>query len=337
MTETFNDLTKARKSLMDKMSEVPRTIVYIDSDTSAINAFRDYFTLQQYNIKTFVDPLEAFLWIKSNTVDLVISEIELPMLSGVSLLRKLRLHDKTAKIPFIMVTRNVVKYIPDARNANANDLYPKPLDFEKLHKRIKYLSKIQIENDVNMTLLQKTWSRRIYPGHVKRLLGITFATLMLVASFPILLLIYSYLKIRYKSAITMVDRIGGGYELLQLYHFDTSHDDKFSKFLYRYNIYRWPELLNVIIGDMTLVGNKPLHLDIAQQYTSDRNSLRFLAPTGMTGNRHVYDVSNKKTLHVASEIENDYAMNRSFFYDVVIFLKTIPYLFRTSNDKYLDL
>lgn len=338
MISTFDDLTLARQSLLQKMSEVPRTIVYVDNDVESINSFRDFFTLQQFNIKTFVDPIEAFLWIKTNTVDLVISEIDLPILSGISLLRKLRLHDKTSKIPYILVTRNMVKYIPDAKNAKANDLYPKPLDFDKLLKRIKYLSKIQIDDDVNMKLLQKTWSRRIYPGHIKRFFGLTIGLLLLTLSLPFMLLIGLILKMQNnkESIFKIEEKIGGGYDIVSLYHFNTTQS-KFSKFLTKTNIYRWPEIFNMIIGDISLIGNKPLPLEEAPRYTSDRNSLRFLSPTGLTGIRHLYDIKLKKSIVVATELENDYAMNRNFFKDLKIFLQSLLHLFQTSNNQYFDL
>lgn len=332
-----DDLQQARQNLIDKMSEVPRTIVYVDTDDSSLTAFREFFTLHQYNVKTFTDPLEAFYWIKSNTVDLVVSEISLPILSGVSLLRKLRLHEKMSGIPFILVTSNMVKYIPDAKKSKANDLYPKPLDLEKLLTRIKYLSRIKVDQDSNFYLLQKTWSRKIYPGHLKRLTSFIFASSLFTISLPFQFLIYWILRFQTKNPIISVDKVGAGYDLIHFYNFNTDKNNWFTKFLKKFNIYRWPELFNVIWGDITIIGNKALPLEEAKSYTSDVNSLRFMSPTGLTGLRHIYDVREKKSIHVATALENDYAMKRNLFLDLKIFFKTMPYIFKKSDNNYYDL
>ena len=331
------ELKHARKNLINKMAEVPRTIVYVDTDEDATAEFRDFFTLHQYNVKTFCDPLEAFYWMKKNTVDLIVSEVSLPILSGISLLRKLRLHEKMSDIPFIMVTNNVVKFIPDVKKVKANDLYPKPLDLEKMLTRVKYLSRIKVEQDESFKMLQNTWSRRIYPGHLKRFTSLLSGVVLFLTSLPFLLIIYGVLSFKTKNPIVVEDKIGAGYDLISFYHFNTTLGDKFSSFLKKYNLYRWPELLNVIFGDITMVGNKALTLSEAKQYTSDKNSVRFLAPTGLTGLRHVYDVKLKKSIYVACELENNYAMTRNIFQDVKILFKNLPYFFKQSNSTYYDL
>lgn len=328
------ELNEARQLLFEKMAEVPRTIVYIDNNNYELTRFRDYFS-RFFNVKCFKDPNEAFYWIKHNTVDLIVSEVNLPSLSGISLLRKIKLYPSISDIPFILVSENTIIHIPDAKKANANDLYQKPLNFEKLALRIKYLSKIRVNNNPFFHLLQKSWSKKIYPGHLKRITAFLFALSLLITIMPLLLIIALVIKLQGKSPLIQVNKIGAGYDLLHLINFQIP-DTKFGKFLHTYNIYRWPELLNVIVGDLSLVGNKTLSLEEAEKYTSDHNSVRFLSPSGLTGPRQLYDVNADKSFEHARELENDYAMNRTAIKDLKIFFKSILFLFKNANTLYTN-
>ena len=328
------ELNEARQMLFEKMAEVPRTIVYIDSNNNELKRFKEYFA-HHFNVKTFKDPNEAFYWIKHNTVDLIVSEVNLPSLSGISLLRKIKLYPSISDIPFILVSENTIIHIPDAKKANANDLYQKPLNFDKLALRIKYLSKIRVNNNPFFHLLQKSWSKKIYPGVLKRITAFLFALSSLILFLPFLLIIALIIRIQGLMPLTKVEKIGAGYDLLKLINFQIPKT-KFGKFIHDYNIYRWPELWNVIIGDLSLVGNKALSLDEAAKYTSDHNSVRFLSPSGLTGPRQLYDVKLDKSFENARELENDYAMHRTAIKDLRIFFKSILFLFKNANTLYTN-
>ncbi|MGL1330305.1 sugar transferase, partial [Vibrio parahaemolyticus] len=58
---------------------------------------------------------------------------------------------------------------------------------------------------------------------------------------------------------------------------------KVGKFIRNTSIDELPQLWNVIIGDMSIVGNRPLPLYEAEKLTTDKYAMRFMAPAGITG------------------------------------------------------
>jgi lipopolysaccharide/colanic/teichoic acid biosynthesis glycosyltransferase len=333
----MSELQEVRQILREKMSEVSRTIVFISSSHEDTVSFKEYFSKKDFNIKSFKDPIEAFYWIKNNTTDLIICDVDLSNISGISLLRKIKLHKNISDIPFILTSSSVILYIPDARKAKANDLYQKPLDFDRLFKRIKHLSKIRLHQDDNFKMIQDTWSKKIKAGLFKKITSSVIAAFLLLILSPIFILLYFYSKTQHvKKPLKTVEKIGAGYDILKLYEFEFPNTE-IGLWLTNHNFNKWPELLNVLIGNISIIGNKALPLVEAKMYTSDKYSIRFLAPTGLTGERHFYDIKKNKSIQAACLLENNYAMNRSFFKDILIFFKSIFYIFKKSNHIYYDL
>jgi lipopolysaccharide/colanic/teichoic acid biosynthesis glycosyltransferase len=103
------------------------------------------------------------------------------------------------------------------------------------------------------------------------------------------------------------------------------------KFIRVSSIDELPQLFNILVGDMSLVGNRPLPLYEAEKLTTDHSIERFLAPAGLTG---LWQVSKRGRADM-SEIERiqldiQYARTYSFWGDVHILLKTIPAVFQQT-------
>ena len=93
-----------------------------------------------------------------------------------------------------------------------------------------------------------------------------------------------------------------------------------------------PQLWNVLLGDMSLVGNRPLPPYEAELLTTDEYILRFMAPAGMTG---LWQVTERGklgiTAHSRKMLDVEYAKRCSFWLDLYILLKTPFALFQNKN------
>jgi len=110
------------------------------------------------------------------------------------------------------------------------------------------------------------------------------------------------------------------------------------KFIRNTSIDELPQLINVIKGDMSIVGNRPLPVYEAELLTIDDMSKRFLAPAGITGLWQVElrGKGGKMSEEERKRLDNEYAdhfrgNNFSFWYDIKLILRTIPALLQKGS------
>ena len=107
---------------------------------------------------------------------------------------------------------------------------------------------------------------------------------------------------------------------------------RLGRFLRNTSIDELPQLFNVLRGDMSLVGNRPLPLYEAEKLLTDGYSQRFIAPAGITG---LWQVSRRGKGDMSEEerkaLDVEYAREFSMKKDLEIILKTFPALFQKEN------
>jgi lipopolysaccharide/colanic/teichoic acid biosynthesis glycosyltransferase len=201
---------------------------------------------------------------------------------------------------------------------------------------------------------------------LKRAFDIVVSATALLLLSPLLLLIALIVKLESKGPIFYIaKRAGTGYQIFNFYKFrsmrvgadkelqNLSHlnqysanasngvffkikDDpritKFGNFLRKTSLDEIPQLFNVLIGDMSLVGNRPLPLYEAEKLTKDQIAWRFLAPAGITG---LWQITKRGKEDMSEEeriaLDMEYAMKNSIWLDLKIMFKTIPALLQKEK------
>jgi lipopolysaccharide/colanic/teichoic acid biosynthesis glycosyltransferase len=252
----------------------------------------------------------------------------------------------------------------DADDVYDLNLDPQKLDlrirFLKKFKSIQAKSDIIEEEPAEENPLLKDR----FKYFLKRSFDIVAASMALLLLSPFLAVIAAIIKLQEPGApvFYVSKRVGTGYKVFDFYKFrtmrvgadqeleklstlnqyDTDNSGKKAKFVKIKNDPRvtrfgqWlrntsldelPQLWNILKGDMSIVGNRPLPLYEAKTLTQDRWAMRFHAPAGLTG---LWQVSKrgKSDMSVEERISLDirYATDNSFMEDMKLILRTIPAL-----------
>ena len=236
-------------------------------------------------------------------------------------------------------------------------------------KRVEGLRKLKAYKNSRGDKPYDTFSEdapRYHQWALKRAMDITVSLALLLLLSPFLLLIAIVIKLESRGPVLYIaKRAGSGYRIFDFYKFRTMRAgaDKELKELANQNQYagngdesvffklrndprvtpfgallrktsldELPQLLNVLLGDMSLVGNRPLPLYEAAQLTNNRIAWRFLAPAGITG---LWQITKRGKDSMSSEeriaLDMEYAMKRSFMLDLKILLSTLPALLQRED------
>lgn len=108
---------------------------------------------------------------------------------------------------------------------------------------------------------------------------------------------------------------------------------KVGYYIRKFSIDELPQLINIIKGDMSIVGNRPLPLYEAELLTSDEYVERFIAPAGLTGLWQVIDRGKKGSTssEERKRLDIKYAHEFSFKMDMKIILKTFTSFIQEEN------
>lgn len=185
----------------------------------------------------------------------------------------------------------------------------------------------------------------MYKGYLKRFCDFSFALVVIVIISPlflvILILAFTFNK---GNPFFLQKRSGRNGVIFTIIKFRTMNNDKdssgrylpdskrlhfFGKFLRKSSMDEIPQLLNVLLGDMSIVGPRPLLPEYIELY-NQRQARRHEVNPGITG---WAQVNGRNAISWEQKFEFDvwYVENQSFLLDCKIFFMTIGKLFLTKD------
>lgn len=185
----------------------------------------------------------------------------------------------------------------------------------------------------------------MYRKYIKRILDFTLSLIALIVLSPILLITTILVKIKLGSPIIFKQqRPGKNEKIFTLYKFRTMTDKKdeegnllpdeqrltkFGKILRSTSIDELPELINILKGNMAIVGPRPLLVEYLELYNEEQKHRHDVRP-GLTG---LAQVSGRNAISWEEKFEEDiqYIENISLIEDIKIILKTISKVFKREG------
>lgn len=186
----------------------------------------------------------------------------------------------------------------------------------------------------------------MYKKCIKRLLDILLSLTGIVVLSPLYVILWILIRCKLgKPTIFTQDRPGKNEKVFRLYKFRSMTDERdadgnllpdekrlthFGKILRTTSLDELPELFNILKGDMSLIGPRPLLVSYLPYY-SDREKLRHTVRPGLTG---LAQVSGRNFIDWDHRLQKDieYVENLSFGMDIKVIFLTIKTVLGHSDE-----
>ena len=147
---------------------------------------------------------------------------------------------------------------------------------------------------------------------------------------------------KFRTMIINAEKIGGGTTALNDFRIF-----KFGKFLRRYKLDEIPQIINVIKGDMSIVGPRPELPQYTNQFKgeellilsvrpgmTDYSSVKYFSLQEIVGSKNADQVFEENILQQKNKLRIKYVKEQNFFQDIKLIFQSFICIFRRIyNDK----
>jgi lipopolysaccharide/colanic/teichoic acid biosynthesis glycosyltransferase len=349
-------------AVKENSSERKTEFFYIGSNTLVIDklvqSFECGYTAD--NVDKSINILSRITENRTSSPDVILVDSVIDNASFIILHKFLSANSVLANIPLLIEASNSKeRELSGLRKHSFVDeiVFLENLDSKKFFTKIQFIKKIKDSNkakDLQKNITQSSQIQKVENYFVKRIFDILISSVVLILLSPLFLIIAIAVKLESEGPVFYIaKRAGRGYKVFDFYKFRTmkvgtdkrleelshlqqtkegpvffkiNNDPCITKvggFLRNTSLDELPQLINVLLGDMSLVGNRPLPLYEAETLTTDDWAERFMAPAGMTGLWQIKK-NGQEDMSVEERIGLDiaYANRNNFMYDLWIMANT---------------
>ncbi|HXY08558.1 MAG TPA: sugar transferase [Terriglobales bacterium] len=165
----------------------------------------------------------------------------------------------------------------------------------------------------------------------KRVLDLSFAAFLLLAFVPVVVIAACILRVKKGKAFCREERCGRGGKPFRMYRLNSPRREVglpfYERIMQHLSVTELPQLLNVLSGDMSLVGPRPEVMESVRHYT-EWHLRRLSVKPGITGLAQVHGLRDQNTLEDKTRYDLQYILHRSLFQDISLLLQTLWTLIR---------
>lgn len=190
---------------------------------------------------------------------------------------------------------------------------------------------------------------------IKRAMDVVISSIMLVLLAPLLLLVAVLVKLSSPGPVFYTqERVGQDGRAFHVLKFRTMRSDaesdsgpifavaddprrtRLGGFLRRYSVDELPQFINVVLGEMSIVGPRPERPYFVEQFSQliPAYMARHNEKSGITGWAQVNGLRGQTSIDERTRYDLYYVENWSILFDLKIMLRTLVHIFRRDNNAY---
>lgn len=185
----------------------------------------------------------------------------------------------------------------------------------------------------------------MYNKYIKRLLDLILAIILLIILSPIYLIVILLVRIKLgKPILFKQERPGYKEKIFKMYKFRTMTNEtdqegrllpdlqrltKFGRILRDSSLDELPEIINIVKGEMSFVGPRPLLVQYLPLYNTEQRKRHEVRP-GLTGLAQI-NGRNESSWEERFELDIEYVDNISFITDLKIIINTVKVIVKKEG------